>query len=55
MSVRYGFSGQVAVITGAANGFGRAVATRLADEGARLVRASRTASATAPRPRSRTW
>ena len=35
MSVRYGFSGQVAVITGAANGFGLAVATRLADEGAR--------------------
>jgi 3alpha(or 20beta)-hydroxysteroid dehydrogenase len=37
MSVRYGFDGQVAVITGAANGFGLAVASRLADEGARLV------------------
>jgi 3alpha(or 20beta)-hydroxysteroid dehydrogenase len=37
MSVRYGFDGQVAVITGAANGFGLAVAERLASEGARLV------------------
>jgi 3alpha(or 20beta)-hydroxysteroid dehydrogenase len=37
MSVRYGFEGQVAVITGAANGFGLAVAERLAAEGARLV------------------
>src|ERR1700722_304750 len=36
MSVRYGLDGQVAVITGAANGFGLAVAQRLADEGARL-------------------
>ena len=37
MSVRYGFDGQVAVITGAANGFGLAVASRLAEEGAKLV------------------
>ena len=37
MSVTYGFAGQVAVITGAANGFGLAVASRLADEGAKLV------------------
>src|SRR5215472_9653543 len=38
MSARYGsFDGQVAVVTGAAAGFGLAVATRLADEGARLV------------------
>ena len=34
MSVKYGLEGQVAVVTGAANGFGLAVATRLADEGA---------------------
>jgi 3alpha(or 20beta)-hydroxysteroid dehydrogenase len=47
MSVRYGFSGQVAVITGAANGFGLAVATRLADEGARLVLVDRDADALA--------
>src|ERR1700735_5556633 len=45
MSVRYGFSGQVAVITGAANGFGLAVASRLADEGARLVLVDRDAEA----------
>jgi len=37
MSARYGFEGQVAVITGAAAGFGLAVATRLAEEGARVV------------------
>ena len=38
MSARYGsFDGQVAVVTGAAAGFGLAVATRLAEEGARLV------------------
>jgi NAD(P)-dependent dehydrogenase (short-subunit alcohol dehydrogenase family) len=45
MSVRYGFDGQVAVITGAANGFGLAVATRLAGEGARLVLVDRDAAA----------
>jgi 3alpha(or 20beta)-hydroxysteroid dehydrogenase len=45
MSVRYGFEGQVAVITGAANGFGLAVASRLADEGAKLVLVDRDASA----------
>src|ERR1700677_1273480 len=45
MSVTYGFSGQVAVITGAANGFGLAVAPRLADEGARLVLVHRDAAA----------
>jgi len=45
MSVRYGFSGQVAVITGAANGFGLAVASRLAAEGARLVLVDRDAEA----------
>jgi 3alpha(or 20beta)-hydroxysteroid dehydrogenase len=45
MSVRYGFDGQVAVITGAANGFGLAVASRLADEGARLVLVDRDAAA----------
>jgi len=43
MSVKYGFEGQVAVITGAANGFGLAVATRLADEGAKLVLVDRDA------------
>ena len=43
MSVRYGLEGQVALITGAANGFGLAVATRLADEGARLVLVDRDA------------
>ncbi|TVZ01155.1 glucose 1-dehydrogenase [Trebonia kvetii] len=37
MSVKYGLDGQVAVVTGAANGFGLAVATRLADESAKLV------------------
>src|ERR1700727_885506 len=37
MSVTYGLAGQVAVITGAANGFGLAVASRLAGEGAKLV------------------
>jgi 3alpha(or 20beta)-hydroxysteroid dehydrogenase len=47
MSVRYGFSGQVAVITGAANGFGLAVAERLADEGASLVLVDRDADALA--------
>src|SRR5450432_2930659 len=45
MSVRYGFEGQVAVITGAANGFGLAVAERLAAEGAHLVLVDRDASA----------
>jgi 3alpha(or 20beta)-hydroxysteroid dehydrogenase len=45
MSVTYGLSGQVAVITGAANGFGLAVATRLADEGAKLVLVDRDAAA----------
>jgi 3alpha(or 20beta)-hydroxysteroid dehydrogenase len=43
MSVKYGLDGQVAVITGAANGFGLAVAQRLADEGARLVLVDRDA------------
>jgi 3alpha(or 20beta)-hydroxysteroid dehydrogenase len=37
MSVKYGLEGKVAVVTGAANGFGLAVSTRLADEGAKLV------------------
>jgi NAD(P)-dependent dehydrogenase (short-subunit alcohol dehydrogenase family) len=45
MSVRYGLEGQVAVVTGAANGFGLAVSTRLADEGARLVLVDRDADA----------
>jgi 3alpha(or 20beta)-hydroxysteroid dehydrogenase len=45
MSARYGFSGQVAVITGAAAGFGLAVATRLAEEGAQLVLVDRAAEA----------
>jgi 3alpha(or 20beta)-hydroxysteroid dehydrogenase len=45
MSVRYGFEGQVAVITGAANGFGLAVAERLAAEDARLVLVDRDADA----------
>jgi 3alpha(or 20beta)-hydroxysteroid dehydrogenase len=45
MSVVYGFSGQVAVITGAANGFGLAVAERLGAEGAKLVLVDRDASA----------
>jgi 3alpha(or 20beta)-hydroxysteroid dehydrogenase len=43
MSVKYGLEGQVAVITGAANGFGLAVATRLAEEGAKLVLVDRDA------------
>jgi len=45
MTVKYGFEGQVAVVTGAANGFGLAVSTRLADEGARLVMVDRDADA----------
>jgi 3alpha(or 20beta)-hydroxysteroid dehydrogenase len=45
MSARYGFDGQVAVITGAAAGFGLAVATRLAEEGAKLVMVDRAADA----------
>jgi len=43
MSAKYGFDGQVAVITGAAAGFGLAVSTRLAEEGARLVLVDRAA------------
>jgi 3alpha(or 20beta)-hydroxysteroid dehydrogenase len=43
MSVKYGLEGKVAVVTGAANGFGLAVATRLADEGAKLVLVDRDA------------
>jgi 3alpha(or 20beta)-hydroxysteroid dehydrogenase len=43
MSARYGFSGQVAVVTGAAAGFGLAVSTRLAEEGAKLVMVDRAA------------
>lgn len=39
------FSGRVAVITGAAAGFGLAVSTRLAEEGARLVLVDRAADA----------
>jgi 3alpha(or 20beta)-hydroxysteroid dehydrogenase len=45
MSVKYGLEDQVAVVTGAANGFGLAVATRLADEGAKLVLVDRDAEA----------
>jgi 3alpha(or 20beta)-hydroxysteroid dehydrogenase len=43
MSAKYGFDGQVAVVTGAAAGFGLAVSTRLAEEGARLVLVDRAA------------
>jgi 3alpha(or 20beta)-hydroxysteroid dehydrogenase len=43
MSVKYGLEGKAAVVTGAANGFGLAVATRLADEGAKLVLVDRDA------------
>jgi 3alpha(or 20beta)-hydroxysteroid dehydrogenase len=45
MTVKYGFDGKVAVITGAANGFGLAVATRLAAENAKLVLVDRDAEA----------
>jgi 3alpha(or 20beta)-hydroxysteroid dehydrogenase len=45
MSVKYGLADKVAVVTGAANGFGLAVATRLADEGAKLVLVDRDAEA----------
>lgn len=45
MSVKYGLEGKVAVVTGAANGFGLAVATRLAGEGAKLVLVDRDAEA----------
>ncbi|WP_300614259.1 SDR family NAD(P)-dependent oxidoreductase [Trebonia sp.] len=45
MSARYGFDGQVAVITGGAAGFGLAVATRLAEAGASLVLVDITADA----------
>src|SRR5580658_856745 len=43
MSVKYGLERRGAVVTGAANGFGLAVAQRLADEGARLVLVDRDA------------
>jgi NAD(P)-dependent dehydrogenase (short-subunit alcohol dehydrogenase family) len=43
MSVKYGLDGKVAVVTGAANGFGLAVAARLAGEGAKLVLVDRDA------------
>src|ERR1700749_2594535 len=43
MGVKDGLDGKVAVITGAANGFGLAVATRLAEEGAKLVLVDRDA------------
>jgi 3alpha(or 20beta)-hydroxysteroid dehydrogenase len=41
----YGLDGQVAVITGAASGFGLAVASRLAAEGSRLVLVDKDAGA----------
>ncbi len=45
MSANYRFDGQVAVITGAAAGFGLAVATRLGEAGASLVLVDRAADA----------
>ena len=38
-----GFPGKVAIVTGAANGFGLAVSTRLTKQGARVVMVDRAA------------
>ena len=37
MNTVFGLEGKVAIITGAGNGLGKALATRLSDEGCKLV------------------